>query len=423
MRKFDKSQIVTAVEFGTSKISVVIAQNDKNNKIQVLAHSSLPSNGTICKGEIIEVPQATEIFQEVLTKAERDSGIGECDPENIYVAITGKHIKSTDGFGTIIIDSSDRRIETRHINEVQRTASTPPILNKDEIKINSIGGHFMLDGQFCETPLNRVGNKLEAHTHIIIANRMKLENALIPVKDTHCENPKAVFSGLASAWVAVNDSEQETGALFIDFGAGTTEYILLYPPGIYASGVIALGCEHIANDIALALEVSFEEGKKIFDKVVKMENITSDSYVEVKHELGKSYGKPRKIPADTLNTIINLRVDELFKIIRRQLKRKDSTVNHANCAVITGGGSLIQATELKAKEILKIPVRIHHANNMKNFSKYPEELISPANTMITGLIVHGFQHTNKSSVIQNIDREITMKLSNLFKKVKTALKV
>ena len=419
--KIDKSQIVSAVEFGTSKISVIIGTYTKDGMIKVLGFAHQPSDGSVCKGEIIDMPKATKIFHKVLSKAE-DLADTEWDSQKVYVSVTGVHISSVPGHGATVIENPTHQVEDKHIRDVYQLASVTSTLDIDRIKINSIAGHFLLDGRICKTPLDQIGNKLEANSHIITGSRTRIENTLAPLKDAHAENPQPVFAGLASAMIAVNDQEQEKGVLFIDLGAGTTEYLLLYEQGIYSSGTIAVGIDHIINDIAIAFQISFKESIMVYKAVTK--KVTeSGSYIEVKNELENKHYHTRKIQTEILFSIINMRLNEIFEIVKRKSRIQADQKTSASLVVIAGGGALLAPTEECAKSTFKIPVRIHTKNQLNNYSNFEQELLLPQHTMITGLLEHGLKHSNKSSVIQNLDRDITMMLSRMFKKVKTALKI
>ena len=419
--KIDKSQIVSAVEFGTSKISVLIGTRCKEGKIKVLGFAQKESDGCICKGEIIDMPKAVRIFHDVLDKAEDLADI-EWNSTKVYASISGNHITSVPGHGSIVIEESTRKVDQAHINKVYQLASIPTTLDQDRVKINSVAGHLLLDGRICKTPLEQIGSRLEAKTHIVTGSRARVENSLAPLKDAHIEHPKPVFAGLASAMIAIKDNEQEKGVLFMDIGAGTTDYLLLCEQGIYSSGVVAAGIDHIINDIAIAYQLTFKEGKIVYDAITQ-NTVESSGFVEVKNEAGGKILNTRKIQMDVLSTIINLRLNEIFEIVKKKSKMQAKSQGLVSLVVISGGGALLGATEECAKSFFKIPVRMHTKNELKNYSYYDEDLLLPQNTMIAGLLEHGLKHSTKSSIIQNIDRNVTMILSKAYKKFKTAIKM
>ena len=421
MIKIDKSQIVSVVEFGTSKISVLIGTYCKDGKIKVLGFAHEESDGCVCKGEIVDMPKATRIFHDVLTKAEYLADI-EWDSQKVYVSVTGVHINSVPGHGALLIENPTHKVEQKDIDKVYQLASVAPILDQDIIKINSIAGHLLLDERICKTPLEQIGSKLEAHTHIITGSKARIENTLAPLRDAHVENPKPIFAGLVSAMIAVNDREQEKGVLFLDIGAGTTEYLLLCEQGIYSSGIVAAGIDHIINDISIAYQLSFKEGKIVYEAATQ-KTAESGGYIEIMDEsVGKSLHS-RKVQTEVVFNIINMRLKEIFEIVKNKSKMQTEQQAFASLVVIAGGGGLLGATEECAKLIFNIPLRIHTKNELNNYSYYDDELLQPQNTMIAGLLEHGLKHSTKSSIIQNLDRDLTMMLSKAFKKVKTALKM
>src|SRR5256885_2156914 len=97
-----------------------------------------------------------------------------------------------------------------------------------------------------------------------------------------------VFNGLASSLALLTNEQKEMGALVIDLGAGATEYAV-YSNGIIKQiGALAVGGDHISNDLAFGLkvplsraeELKVQYGAALLDDSVKGQTAT------VKNELG-----------------------------------------------------------------------------------------------------------------------------------------
>lgn len=417
MLKRGSSEIVTAVEIGTSKICVIIGEADDDGNIIVLGTGERASDDCICKGEIVDMQKALVLFNETLADAE-EAAKTEIEPHNVYVGVTGYHISTHPGVGSIPISNDDRRITEVHIKDALQNAAVVSH-SSDEVIIDAIGGHFIIDGKRqINNPLDQVAHKLESHSHIICGNRNQVENFLTPLKDAHIDHPTPVFSGLASAVSTITDDEHRQGALFMDIGAGTTEYILFYDPGIYESGVIAVGCDHIVNDLSIALELPFSPICKELLKATENKEKIKDGYFEILGALGT-----RKIPADTVNTIINMRLNELFTIIKERLNKR-GLLNSAGAGIIlTGGGSEISATKEIVSSVFNIPVRIAGHNLPNHFGGTVTELSSPRYAMILGLLEFGIQRSNKGSLITKLDRNVNMALRSAWKKAIRAFRI
>ena len=56
---FKHRNIITAVDIGTSKICVIVGEADDQGNMFVLGHGESPSSESVCKGEIVNMDQAT----------------------------------------------------------------------------------------------------------------------------------------------------------------------------------------------------------------------------------------------------------------------------------------------------------------------------------------------------------------------------
>jgi len=63
--------------------------------------------------------------------------------------------------------------------------------------------------------------------------------------------------------IDLSELEREDGVLLVDFGAGCTEYVVEYDSGVCASGVLQLGMEHVANDLAIGLGLGIDQCRRL----------------------------------------------------------------------------------------------------------------------------------------------------------------
>ena len=80
----------------------------------------------------------------------------------------------------------------------------------------------------------------------------------------------------------LTSEQKELGALVIDLGGGTTEYVVYSEGVIRHSGVLAIGGDHVSNDLAYGLKVplsraeklKLEHGSAIADEAVNGQTVT-----------------------------------------------------------------------------------------------------------------------------------------------------
>ena len=178
-----------------------------------------------------------------------------------------------------------------------------------------------MDGQDGITnPVGMLGSRVEVDVHVVHGNLNRLQNAIRTVKGLQLEVDDIVFNGLASSLALLTNEQKELGSLVIDIGGGTTEYVVYANGIIKHTGVLAVGGDHVSNDLAYGLKVplsraeqlKIEHGSAFVDDAVKGQTIT------ITNELGL----PLKIVnLEHLRRIMSLRLEEIFQLIGQDLEQ------------------------------------------------------------------------------------------------------
>ncbi len=113
-----KNNMITALDIGSSFVRVLIAKTAKDNSLEVLGSSEVPSSG-IEKGIVKDIEAVSECVKKALQEAEKASGLKAV---NIFTNITGEHIRSNVGDGRISIPSESPKepgeISQDHVDQV-----------------------------------------------------------------------------------------------------------------------------------------------------------------------------------------------------------------------------------------------------------------------------------------------------------------
>jgi len=123
------------------------------------------------------------------------------------------------------------------------------------------------------------------------------------------------------------------------------------------SGVLAVGGDHVTNDISMGLRIPMARAEKlkVDEGSVILGNCLPGDTISLKDDSGFA-GK--EIERETLNTIIHLRVRETFELLKTSLER-ENFVDFAGAGIfITGGGSQIKGIELLAQEVFDMPAQL-----------------------------------------------------------------
>ena len=73
---------------------------------------------------------------------------------------------------------------------------------------------------------------------------------------------------------------------------------------------------------------------------------------------GSSVGTPRRIPLNSFETIIDLRLRETFEIIKQILNEKNALSQLEAGGILTGGGAMFERTGAMFREVFEMSCRI-----------------------------------------------------------------
>ena len=361
---FESSSIIVGLEIGTSKVCAVVGEFDRDGAgLNIVGLGQARSRG-VRKGEIVDLETAMKCVHEAVVDAEQKSDVMI---RSVYLGVGGAHIQSFNNRGCVILPEERDEIDEQDIEDVKISAREVSIPAQNAF-LHSIIQHYHVDGQDgVLTPLGMLGNKLEADFHIIHGVRTRIQNSIRCVNELPLEVEDVVFTALASAQVVLTQQQKNLGALVIDIGGGTTDYILYVDGAVKQSGAVGVGGDHITNDISMGLRIPMTRAEKLKleEGSVTLGNCLPGETVVLKDDSGFA-GK--EIERETLNTIIHLRVRETFELLKRQLD-EESFINYVGEGIfITGGCSLLQGIDHLAEDIFEIPARVAHAQTMSGLT-------------------------------------------------------
>src|ERR671935_549900 len=372
------NDLMVGLEIGTSKICVVVGEARLDGTTKILGVGQAPSRG-VRKGEIVDFQTAMKCVLEALSDAETKSDVMI---KGVYVGVTGAHIQSFNNRGCVILPDDHDEIDEQDIEDVKINAREVSIPAQNAF-LHSIIQHYHVDGQDgVLNPIGMLGEKLEADFHIIHGVRTRIQNTIRCVKELPLDVEDVVFSGLASAQVVLTQQEKDLGALVIDMGGGTTDYVLYSEGAVRQSGCLAVGGDHITNDISMGLRIPMARAEKLKTEEGScvLGNCLPGEMILLKDDSGFA-GK--EIERETLNTIIHMRLREAFELLKRRLEAEPYLSYLGAGIFITGGCSLLCGIDHLAEEIFEMPAHVAHAQTI---SRLTSALENPQFSSAIGLL-------------------------------------
>jgi cell division protein FtsA len=404
---FDSSSIIVGLEIGTSKICVVVGENNAANNLNIIGLGQSRSRG-VRKGEIADASLASEDVRNAIVEAEQMANV---EIRSVYLGVTGNHIRGFNNHGVHPVVSADREITAEDVQDVIKNAKAIN-LPVDNTVVHAIRQLFQVDSQHgIQNPVGMYGAKVEVDVHVVHGHVDRLKNSIAVVRGLQLEVDEIVFTGLASALALLSNEQKELGSLVIDLGAGATEYVVYSEGIIKHTGVLAVGGDHISNDLAYGLKVplgraeqlKIERGGASVDDSVKGQTLSSDG------ELGLP---PKIINLEHLRRIMALRLEEIFALIEAELCGLGLADRLRAGVLICGGGARIPGIQALAQNIFQMPGFLGKTNSISGLKS---ALDQPEFATAIGLVKFGsLQQKRKPSA--GLAGGLKKTLVELFKK-------
>lgn len=346
-----KKSILVGLDIGTSKITVVAAEQLPDGTLNIVGVGTSPSKG-LRKGVVINIEATVQSIQSALAQAESMAG---SEIHQVYTSISGSHIKGFNSHG--IVGIRHKEVSHDDIDRVIEAAKAVAIPLDREV-LHVLPQEFIIDEQDgIKEPLGISGVRLEARVHIVTGAVASAQNIVKCANRCGLTVQDIVFSAIASGRSVVSPEEQELGVGVIDIGGGTTDLAVFHLGAVKYTTVLPVGGIHLTNDIAAGLRtplISAEEIKKRHG--VAMANIVGrDETVEVP-STGERHA--RVLSKMVLAEIIEPRVAEIFTLLHKELVRSGADEFLTSGLVITGGCANMHGICQVAEQIFNLPVRV-----------------------------------------------------------------
>ncbi len=351
--------LLTAIDVGTTKICTLIAEMTSETDFEIIGVGIEPARG-MRKGVVVNVDEAGAAIRESVAKAERTSGL---EIGQAMVSLAGSHIASVNSHGVVGI-SGQRGIEQDDIDRALDAAQAIAIPHNREV-LHVIPRGFTVDGQEgVRSPLGMHGFRLEVEAHIVTAATTSVQNLTKCVESAGVQVESYVLNPLASAEVALTDTEREMGCVVCDIGGGTTDLAIYIEGNVWHTMVLSVGGNHITGDIAhgLRLPADLAEKVKIDYGSARPRDVEPADYFSVK-PFGEE--RPVQVSKADLAMIIEARVEELFNLVLQEIKRSGYDGLLPAGIVLTGGTALLPGIRQVASESLTLPARMAEPTDLR----------------------------------------------------------
>jgi cell division protein FtsA len=343
-------QRVAVLDPGPTWLTCLVGETTDDGQIRITGWGRNPSSGWR-NGAVVHPEKATQAIIEAWRAATKMANVR---PDTVYVSVTGEHIRSIRGKGSVAVQRPHKGISKHDLQAVIRQARAIA-LPQDEMILHVVPIQYIVDGQKGVTePRGLFGTKLDAEVHIVIAALAVTENIYRTVESAGLRVRSLLLRSMAAALGGTELDERNMGVALVHLGA-LTDIVVYREFSVRMNKTMALGGQHITNDIAMVLRIPHPLAEKIkIEHGVAMANrVDSDEPIDVQVQ-----NNPRQISRRLLASVIEPRVEEILLHADAEIRKSGLTEFLAGGVVLTGGTARMPGIGTLAEQVMNLPVRI-----------------------------------------------------------------
>ena len=386
---------IVGLDIGTTKICAIVAEVEDNEMLKITGVGSSPSDG-LKRGVVVNVEKTVQSIRTAIEDAQRMSGTRI---DAVYAGIAGDHIRSVNTRAVVAVSGPDNEITPNDEERVIEAAKAVSIPMDREI-VHVLPQSFVVDDQpGIKDPIGMSGVRLEADVHIVTGAVTSAQNICKSIRRAGVEVVDLVLEPIASSYAVLTSDEEEMGVALVDVGGGTSDLAVFSDGAIRHTAVVGLGGQNVTHDVAIGLRTPWKQAEAIKRGYgcALQSLVAPDDVIEVPGVAGRpSYDVQR----GEMAAIIEARMEEIFGLVHREIRRTDYSNLLAAGVVITGGGSMLEGCAELAEEVFGLPVTVGRTRGVTGLVDAVSE---PLYATGVGLVQFGLHHRNRNFISDEED--------------------
>lgn len=317
--------IVSVMDFGSSKITLLTAKSEVNNSFKLMSSVDIDYEG-FGSGEFIEPNNLKNQIMQAINLAEREL---QCKLHNIFVGVPAEFSFTFEK--TLVktfpkkVKITSKIIDNLYLEDDEISPyTTHSIINKSPLF------YIINEDNKTNDPIGQYATKIQAVTsYILVENNFKMQIGSI-LESLGVKNYDFLSNSLAEGVYLIDEHKRNEGAILIDCGFITTSVGIVLGDGLKGLKSFSLGGGFITADLAKVLDISYDEAEELKTQAIITLKPTGMDYYQLQN--GKKFG------VKNVNEIILGRLDGICELIKKCLSSMDFELPNYIPLSFTGGG-------------------------------------------------------------------------------------
>jgi cell division protein FtsA len=350
---------------------------------QIIGVGAASSTSALRGGMIVDMQEAANNLRMALQQAEQMAGVSV---RRAYVSVSGLHIKSQVSRGVVAVSRADKIISQGDVDRVIQAASALNLPPNRRV-IHTIPRTFIVDERdSVQDPVGMEGTRLEVDVLIVEGFEPHLQKIQRCVQEQGIEVAELVYAPLAASLTALDRHQKEFGVMHLDFGGGSASMAIFHEGEMMHSAIFPVGSRRITEDLAILLKTTIDRAER-----VKLElGVTSEADDRRRRDqldLSAYLDDDATIARRDLVRAVDARVEDLMKLVKKELDTSGFGGHLPSGVVLSGGGALLPGFPMLVKNTVRLAVRMARPMNV---DASVDTALEPAYAVCVGLVVWGF---------------------------------
>lgn len=325
--------VAAAIEFGTSKITTLIAENSGYNRCDIIGSGTVPYAG-YTGGVWNEPERLREAVEASIHAAEVEA---RRSVKEIYVGVPCENIHVCTAIGQADVAGEDHRITDEDLDRVMDDAA-------DQLHLDQMGGNvlhrspawFSVDGgKHTMRLINTSGRTVTALVSFIVADPDFIDDVRLLLGQLGVTVNAFMSPTLGTATLLMSYEERDRTPVLIDVGYLNTEVSVIEGDAITYHAVLPEGGGDITAALAETLEIDMKEAEALKrDYIFKPDEFDAPGDPQVRF----ADGSVVTFPYDFVASTVELVTDQLVQDIELTLRDAGECVSPKSQIYLTGGG-------------------------------------------------------------------------------------
>jgi cell division protein FtsA len=364
---------IAAVDLGTSKIAVTVAQISSKG-VQMLYYRESPSEG-IRNSYVFNPQKAAEKVKAAIADAEEELKI------KIHQVVTGLpryEVRQVNARAEFERSDSESSITREEIDFLKNNAiDTYPLPDPEKQIMYGVVAQSFTTEEYLnarESDIEgMVSDTLEGNFKVFVGRKRHSDNVDRVMNQVGVAVAKKYFLPEITAAAILSEEERENGVALIEIGAGATSVTIYHNDIMRYYSSIPFGGKSITNDIKLECGTSegLAENIKLGYGACMPEKILTlrDKIIQINN---RESGSCKQLSVKYLSEVITCRVKEIIDACLYKIQESGFGGSLRNGIVLTGGSAVIPNLSTYVKELSGYNIRIGYPRQKFSYVGCPE---------------------------------------------------